>query len=246
MINTRSPYNTCTSYHRRPRLRLLNMLLLSLVLFSCNGKEKKKLDERVTLWRKDKIPYGTYVAYENMQHLFPNAEITTNNASPTNLLNQEGKKAYVIITPVMDPDESETNAIINMAGEGSHIFISAFRIGDSLLHALKVRPAFRYLSLDEDTMQLSVYHPLTHDSLSYIYPGRAAHNYADSIEEQYTTVTGKDYRGRPNMLRFTYKGGGSIILHFEPLAFSNFFLLHKQNMSYYSNVFSYKIGRAHV
>ena len=29
--------------------------------------------------------------------------------------------------------------------------------------------------------------------------------------------------------RLTYKGGGAIYLHLAPLAFSNFFLLHKQN-----------------
>src|SRR5207344_1934333 len=35
------------------------------------------------------------------------------------------------------------------------------------------------------------------------------------------------------------KGGGAIYIHFAPLAFSNFFLLHKYNKEYFDNVFSY-------
>ena len=231
--------NTLRPYHPLSWLNICTMFLLALSLGSCGSQKKKQLDERITLWRKDKIPYGTYVAYENIGHLFPNAEVSTNNVSPVGLLNQEGKKAYIIITPVVDPDDAETNAILNLAGQGNHIFISAFRIGDSLLHALKVRAAVKYLMIPEDTMQLSLYHPITHDSLAYSYPGKTFHNWVDSLDKEYTTITGKDFRGRPDLVRFTYKSGGSIMLHFEPIAFSNFFLLHKQNMSYYDNVFSY-------
>src|SRR5258706_9750869 len=108
------------------------VLLFLLLLVSCNPGGSKKLNRRVTLWRKDKIPYGTYIAYENLYYLFPNAEITINENSPTDLkspaygngyagLNKEGKKAYIIIVPRMQPDVSEINALLNFVGEGNHV-----------------------------------------------------------------------------------------------------------------------------
>src|ERR1700735_1487232 len=60
----------------------LSVLLLVLVLPACHSRKKKELNRRVTLWRQDKIPYGTYIAYENLPSIFPNADITLNKSSP--------------------------------------------------------------------------------------------------------------------------------------------------------------------
>ncbi|WP_431215597.1 hypothetical protein ACQ86N_13470 [Puia sp. P3] len=51
-------------------------------------------------------------------------------------------------------------------------------------------------------------------------------------------MMGKDGRGRPDFVKFTYKGGGSLYLQLAPLAFSNFFLLHKDNRIYYEKAIS--------
>jgi hypothetical protein len=45
--------------------------------------------------------------------------------------------------------------------------------------------------------------------------------------------------GRPNFVQFNYEGGGSLYIHLAPAAFTNFFLLHKNNKAYYDNVLSY-------
>ena len=215
--------------------------LLLLALASCNPPGgAKKLNRRITLWRKDKIPYGTYVAYENLPYIFPDAEISVNRTSPLTLSGSETKKAYIVIVPRIDPDDAEIREMLNFAGSGNHIFISAFQYGDSLLHTLKLRTASGYgYSNISDSMRLSVYHPVTHDSLSFAYPGRSYDNWVSSMDSQYTTILGRDARGHPDLVKFTYKGGGSILLQFAPTAFTNFFLLHKNNKAYYEDVLSY-------
>src|SRR5579872_3955404 len=117
--------------------------LLLVTLAACTGG-RPKLNRRVTLWRKDKIPYGTFVAYESLSFLFPGADITINKESPSNLHTREGKTAYIVIVPVMEPDASEINALLNYVGQGNHVFLSSFRFGDSLLHTLGLRPGLRY------------------------------------------------------------------------------------------------------
>ncbi len=216
---------------------------------ACNINQKK-LNRRVTLWRKDKIPYGTYYAYEGMKYIFPDAYIHTNSKSPQSFSEQQNytgqtatnnrRKAYIIIAPQVLPDRSETNALMNFVSQGNQLFISSFNIGDSLLAYLKINViAFHNFFTDTEFLRLSVYSPVTYDSLSFQYPGLAADNFVNSMDTPYTTILGRDAAGRADFVRFTYKGGGAIYLHFAPMAFTNFFLLYKNNKAYYDNVFSY-------
>lgn len=212
-------------------------------LYSCNpGGGHGRLNKRVTFWRKDKIPYGTYIAYESLSYLFPNAEISVSSASLSSLTeNGGGKRALIFIGHRADPDPAEINALLTFVGQGNHVFISALHFGDSLLHTLNIRPGILsdLVQGDMDSLRVSVLQPGTNDSLSFAYPGAANDNWIDSLDLQYATVLGKDIKGRPNLVKFSYKGGGSLFLHFAPMTFTNFFLLHKNNKAYYDNVFSY-------
>lgn len=212
-------------------------------LYSCNpGGRRGRINKRVTFWRKDKIPYGTYIAYENLPYLFPNAEISVSSASLSSLVEKGGsKRALIFIGHRADPDATEMNALLNFVGQGNHVFISALHFGDSLLHALNIRPGIlsSLVQGDMDSLRVSVLQPGTNDSLSFAYPGAANDNWIDSLDLRYATVLGKDIKGRPNLVKFSYRGGGSLFLHFAPMAFTNFFLLHKNNKAYYENVFSY-------
>jgi hypothetical protein len=214
------------------------MLLLSLA--SCQLNRVKQIDRRITLKRRDKLPYGTKVAYDGLSYLFPNSTISSNSKPLSGLSSSEGKKAYLIIVGAMDPSPADINSLLDFVGEGNHVFISARRYGDSLLHTLGVKASYGYLSDGPmDSLRLSVVQPVTADSLSFSYPGDSFDGWVDVFDPQYTTVLGRDHLGRPNFIRFAYKGGGTLYLHFAPLAFSNFFLLHKKNIAYYQDALSY-------
>src|ERR1700722_19011796 len=224
----------------KARSWIIPALILMLPLASCHFSRSKTLNRRITLWRKDKIPYGDQIAYDGLSYLFPNATISVNKKAPSYLQSGDGKKAYIIIVPEMDPTPADINAILNFVGEGNHVFISARRFGDSLMHTLSLRGASKYsLGMEPDSLRLSIYHPVTGDSLSFAYPGDDYDGWVTSIDSQYTTILGQDHLGRPDLVRFNYKGGGSLYLHFAPLAFSNFFLLHRDNISYYDLAMSY-------
>jgi hypothetical protein len=218
----------------------------------------KRLNKNVTLWRTDKIPYGTYYAYENLRHVFPNANVVLNKKSPdqyktypfktekdeeeTGNNNQydDDKTNYIIITNQVIPDENEVNSLLNLVGKGQHVFISAFTISENLLDSLHLKTAF-YTSLynSDDSLTVSINNPETNDSLSFTYPGTALDNYFVSVDSNITSILGRDKLGRPNFVQFNYDGGGSIFIHLAPMAFSNFFLLHKNNKTYYDNALSY-------
>src|SRR5688572_13373182 len=128
------------------------LAVLVWLLASCSSNTKK-LNERLTLWRNDKIPYGTFYAYENLSSVFPDASIVVNKRSPDRfrglnlgesadaLVPSEGSSVHIIISPQVHPDEKELRALFNYIGEGNHIFISSFNISKDLLDTLRLKTA---------------------------------------------------------------------------------------------------------
>lgn len=212
-----------------------------LLLASC-GAGNKQLNRRISLSRHDDIPYGAKVAYESLPHLFPDATITINsNNSPVSLANTSGTgRVFMILGTSVEADATEVTAVMNFVQAGNRVFISANRISENLLKELSVHvtsnPAY---SPEPDSLRVGVYGPVDTAYKQFAYPGDSYDNWITRLDTQYTSVLGRDGSGRPNFIRLTYKGGGAIYLHFAPLAFSNFFLLHKQNIAYYENALSY-------
>ena len=224
------------------------MIFLAL-LAACGGNEKK-LNERVTLKRTDKIPYGTWYAFEELSHLFPDAKVEINKSSPKGYMSwisnfedpsvTKPRSAYIVIAPTIWMDDEDIDAIFGYVGKGNHVFLSSIDFSTNLLDSLKLLPAHGSgYSNDADSLTVSVLNPKTSEKTSYTYPGTQLDNYLVTIDTAYTNIIGYNEIDRPNFVRFTYKSGGSITVHFAPMALTNFFLLHKDNKSYYDNVLSY-------
>ena len=218
------------------------LLLLMVVSSGCGGRKKKVLNRFVSFSRKDKIPYGTYVAYEGLSHLFPDAEISVNTKAPGLLYNSGSKKALIVITKYLEMDGQEVADLKSFVGEGNHVFLSALGFSDTLLNSLNLDATERS---SHDSLRVSVLHPVSGDSSNYIYPGDSYDRALTRIDTNFATVLGRDQTGRPNLVRYRYTGGGSLMLQFAPMAFTNFFLLHKGNHAYYERVMSYIPGNVH-
>ncbi len=189
----------------------------------------------MSLWRNDRIPYGTWYAWHHLSYLFPDAEVQTTNRSPIAFygMNESGS-AYFVIGRAIEPDEKELKAILNYAIAGNHVFISALNIGQNMLDSFRLSASGgRPILFRGDSLTLSLLDPDTYDSISFSYPGIRAANYFTSLDSTVTTILGKDVAGNANFVKLTYQRGGSVLLHLAPVAFTNFFLLHGDNKDYY-------------
>lgn len=211
-----------------------------LLLVSCETGSKQ-LNRRITLSRHDDIPYGAKVAYELLPHLFPNADLSTmNNEDPVPIgATSSANRVLLIVSPSVVADDVDIPKIMNFVQQGNQLFISANRISENLLKELSIRATRDdRLGGEPDSLTVGVYGPVDSAYRVFSYPGDSYDNYITKLDTQYTSVLGRDGRGRPDFIRLTYKGGGAIYLQFAPLAFSNFFLLHKGNVAYYENALS--------
>jgi hypothetical protein len=230
-----------------------HLILAGLILlFAGCGLNRKKLNERVSLWRNDKIPYGTFYAYQNLSRIFPDAAIEISKKSPDrfkalnfgesaeNLVQGDGSSAHIIISPQVQPDEAELRALFNYIGEGNHIFISSFNISKDLLDTLRLKTAlYSGFYNTSDSLRVDITNPVTYDARSFTYPGKAFDNVFISVDTAITNILGRNDKGEINYVKITYESGGSISIHLAPMAFTNFFLLHNNNKEYYDNALSY-------
>jgi hypothetical protein len=216
---------------RHLKLYCCLLIFLPFLLAGCS----KQINKRVTLWRGDKIPYGTYYAYQNLSHIFEEAYIETNNQSPDNFYGDEDSaSAYIVVATSVLPDEKELNALINFAMSGNQVFISALRIGQNLLDSFNLKTStFSSFYLRADSLTLSITDPDSYKRSSFSYPGYSLGNYFTELDSSVTQILGRDVRGNANFIKLRYQGGGAVYLHLAPGAFTNFFLLHRDNKAYY-------------
>lgn len=222
------------------------LLVAVVILFATgNNNKKRKLDERITLRRQDKIPYGTYVAYKSLKHIFPAASIYTNKYEPgywDSLSIHDSKQAFIVVCDRFSPDEQEMKRMITFTENGNDVFICARFISaaaDKILGCNSSALDFSFIRVEDfqKNMHLSLSAPPFEKKTSYSYPGRTLSSYFSTIDSSTTDVLGNDEEGRPDFIRL-HAGRGNFYVHTEPLAFSNYFILHKNNIDYYEKVLS--------
>ena len=245
----------------------LLIFFLSITAFSC--RRSKKLDPRISLWRLDRIPYGTKYAYDNLSSVFPYAEIRTSSLFPK-LIQQDAdndsSRTLIILSPAFLPDPDELNSLIRYAASGNQILISARFFEDTFLNKLHLKlqrgetTGYGKQAIDTanemmrsgknewktptggDSVALSgieIVDPVRRQWVHYAYPGQFSQNYFEDMDTGDTRILGRNGQGKANFVRVACAHGGGIYVHAEPLAFSNFFLLHRENKSYYDLAFSW-------
>jgi hypothetical protein len=224
---------------------LLLAAALILLFITGNNKKGRRFDERITLRRKDKIPYGAAVAYSNLQYLFPQAVVYSSRQEPgywDSLSNYESKQVFLSISGRLNADESEMKRLISFAENGNDVFIITRYLSAAADKILKCSSSSYSLSLFsdddmEDSLHIKLNNPPFGKNIEYSYPGKKFDSYFDEIDSVTTDILGYNENGHPNFIHLR-AGKGNFYVHLEPLAFSNYFLLHKNNISYYESALS--------
>jgi hypothetical protein len=232
---------------------ILGSVLLVAVLvlfFTGNNNQKKKLNERITLRRQDKIPYGTYVAYRNLKYIFPAASIHINKDEPgywDSLSIHDSKQALIIICGQFNAGEEEMKKMISFAENGNDVFVSAGNISydaEQMITGSETKTDLTHYygnsSKDNmtDSLNLSLLDPPFQGGYAeYEYPGKRFCSHFSQVNNTTTDIIGNDEGGVPYFIRLR-AGKGNFYIHLAPLAFSNYFILHKNNIEYYEKAFS--------
>ncbi|HEX8314719.1 MAG TPA: DUF4350 domain-containing protein [Flavisolibacter sp.] len=218
------------------------LLLLVMLMVSTKGTNRR-FDETVTLRESDRIPYGTRVARELLPSFFPEARFPFDRKYPgiwDSIETYRSNQAVILIADYFEADREELESLSDFVGRGNYVFLIARNASDDLSSFFRfgLHSEFSsYYGLQEDSLQVKLEQPAFQTTGLYTYPGRKYESYFTSLDSVHTTVLGTNDKGFANFIRMD-KGSGSFFVHTAPLAFSNYFILHKNNSAYYEAAIS--------
>lgn len=217
--------------------------LIFIVIVGANRKLPRKMDERITLREKDKIPYGTAAARSLIGSLFPNASVTSDSRNPgywNDISFGSNKQAVILMSGYFNADEYELKKIIDFASNGNYVFIIGRGFSTDAQSAFNFtynqNNASVFYNIVDDSLKVKLQPPSFSSDSFFIYPGTKFESWFETFDTAHALVLGTN-ETRPNFIRMNV-GDGSVFIHSAPLAFSNYFILHKNNINYFEQALS--------
>ncbi|MGZ8537631.1 MAG: hypothetical protein ACXWV9_05165 [Flavisolibacter sp.] len=226
------------------RYFLYMMIACFLILSACRKVQDKQFIERITLKKKDKIPYGTSAARQLLPSLFPGTSFYNDDSEPGNwesLNTSSSNQAILIMAIDFNADDEELRRLNYFAGNGNYVYIIAKSFSDEAAKFFNFSYSGNsfeiYSNQLADSLFLKFEQPAFYNTQNYTYPGKKFASKFTSINSNFTAVLGRDKDNNPNFIEYK-TGTGRIFIHSSPLAFSNYFVLHKKNAEYFEHALS--------
>ncbi len=222
------------------------ILLLGLLFCSCEGE--KAINWNSTFDSGDKIPYGTYILYQELEELFPNSRIEKVNTNFTlflqeNYYQKNQSILYLDHNIIMDSlRKKELELYIRRGNLVFLSFIGAQITKDSITTSSKDSyNIFNFKEISQPKTSKRVF--LKDDlfvhktySLNTQITGNYFLHYPEDAEILGTVEVGEEQM--PNFIKFPV-GNGWYYLHAEPYVFTNIGLLNAPVSEYAEDVMSY-------
>jgi hypothetical protein len=214
---------------------------MGMILISCTNKNALP-SFRESFSKNDRNPFGTYVAYKEVLHLFAGDSVTTEKKNFKEVWSDiiDTGALYIIISKHLYLSVAERNAMLAYASSGNSLFISSEYIDpqllDTVLHC-KIIHGDNYFediaAMHYTTVKLQNDPYDEADTMPYGYFFYPAVNQF-SPSNSYN-ILGKNDKGQPDFICTNY-GQGRIYFHCEPRVLGNYFLLQKNNYAYWEKL----------
>jgi hypothetical protein len=202
----------------------------------------RKFNWLVTLYQKDKDPFGAFV----FKSLLDNSWIDGVNTSNKTLyeLHELEDPNLLILCEHFAASESEIETLLEKVNDGKTAVISAHRMDTILTDLLSVK--MNQVSFDfylenlweQDSIGINFVSAQFDMSKSYWLPLQLLPQYFESFDPSTTEVIAENTDGKAVLLNVSY-GEGNLLLSSTPLAFSNFSMLRADNHEYVAGILSY-------
>ena len=218
-------------------------LIAMMVLSHFYGRvSAKKINWEETFNRRDKIPYGTYLLFEELDQLFTSGEVIPVNQTLYSLLEIEeeldsidfddllGPECYISIGEQFQADELSTYTLLDFISEGNHVFIAAERFNSDLKDTLDFSLKYPFNIIDLDSAEAGFMNPQL-EKRPYDFSENNTLSYFSSFDTLQAELLAVNHQDRATLIRYKI-GKGSIILCSTPILFTNFHFLHPENIGF--------------
>ena len=194
-----------------------------------------------TLANKDKIPYGTYVLFHELENMFskqPKELRITPYEFRGDTTEPGTKEVYMFVNVSADFSSADVNALLSFVNAGNDLFISSQNLGRKMSDTLG-------LDIDNDYLSDSITTALVNSGLNnkryYGMPKSVISSYLSKFDTSHAIVLGIDNKKRANFIMKPW-GGGRIFINTVPGMYTNYSLLDQGNRDYVAGSLSYLIA----
>lgn len=215
--------------------------LLLAVYLGMQYFKPKPIDWRPTYLKEDKIPYGTYILYQRIHDLFPNAKVEVQKKAVYNTLKENAGalgSSYLMIAPEISIDKLDYEQLVKYMQKGNQVFIAASRIKGVLLDTLRTSLSNSVYFRNGKKYAVNFLDPVLKRDIDYYFDKGICEQYFNKIDTARATVLSTRQGKEANFIRYDF-GKGALYLLPNPELFSNYNLLREDGSEYASKALSY-------
>jgi hypothetical protein len=200
----------------------------------------KPIHWRATLSKEDKNPYGSSILYQLLPDLFPDASIQSFRLPVYDQINNysDSNTAYLLIDPVLNLSKVDMDELLNYAVTGNYVFISSFDLGKRIIDSLKISTNRRFTFKAGDSVRINFNNPQLHAGADYWFNRLTIDEYIEKFDTSNSVILGSNQYKDVDFIKLSY-GNGAFFIHANPLCFSNYFMLARNNAEYTATALSY-------
>ena len=215
---------------------VLILLIIAAYLYA-EYKRPPVINWTPTLVNTDKIPYGTYILYEQLEGMI-GARPRELRMPMYDLVNNrvDSGEVYMLVCTDLNTTGTDEQELLKYVSKGNTVFIATEGISKSLADTLSLE--IRPFDVGTDSPHLRLVNPALGSGATYAMRKRTVDGYFRKLDTARAEVLGMNTRNRVNYVRYRF-GDGQLLLHTAPLAFSNYFILKDSNSAYVEKALGY-------
>ncbi len=165
------------------------------LLFFFESSRPRPLNWQKSFTSGDKIPYGAFVLYDQLDEIFNTSEINSVDQVPIDFLIENDSidnGSYIFINDYLSFDKVETDYLMDFVSRGNKVFISTATAYGPLVDTLglEVNASYYYPRSGTDTIRTRMVNPNFKDR-TYVYTKSAEYRYFEAYDTLRTTVLGE-------------------------------------------------------
>lgn len=222
------------------RLYLVGSAVVMLVYLIAQYYKPKPTNWTATYLKEDKIPFGTYILFQELKNIFPEAIVSPSRLPVYNTLKDKefSRSNYLLIAGEVKMDEYDYQELVKYMEAGNHVLIAAYQLSDLLTDTLnlKMNSVFNYGN--KKATRINFVEASVRDKKGYVFNKGLGDQYFSRVDTSRATALGRNGNGDVNFVKYTY-GRGALYILPSPQLLSNYNLLNPVGAAYVAKVLSF-------
>ncbi|MGN6639728.1 MAG: DUF4350 domain-containing protein [Mucilaginibacter sp.] len=214
-----------------------SVLLIGYLVAKIN--EPKPVVWTETYSKDDKIPFGTYILYNNLNDIFPGAHGRTFREPLYNVINDYNinDATYIIINDKVLLSAYDIDKMLPFIKQGNDVFIASNNFSDTLANKLKFSMDGYYFN--DSTITDKVHFVNKHiGQKKYKLPKGQYDIYFSQIDTLHAVSLAQNDSGKTTFVKYAI-GKGHLYLNCDPKLFTNYSLINTSGSLYTATALSY-------